>query len=66
VSLAVPHLARLAFSTRHRLARNGGGLASCRLSPVLDLEGAARPTRTAGDSREVRDLIRQMCRENPG
>jgi hypothetical protein len=32
---------------------------------VLDLEGAARPTGTTGHSREVRDLIREMCRENP-
>ena len=29
-----------------RQARNGYCLASCRLSAVLDLEGAARPTRT--------------------
>jgi hypothetical protein len=41
VGLAVPHVARLAFGTDHRQARNGRGLASCRLSPVLDLEGAA-------------------------
>jgi transposase InsO family protein len=39
----------LAFGPGHRQARNGRGLASCWLSPVLDLEGAARPNRTAGD-----------------
>jgi putative transposase len=46
---AVPPVARLAFGSGHRQARNGRGLASCWLSPVLDLEGAARPTRTARD-----------------
>jgi transposase InsO family protein len=40
-------------------------LASRRLSPLLDLESAARPTWTTGHLREVRDLIRKMCRENP-
>ena len=45
---AVPPVARLAFGSGHRQARNGRGLASCWLSPVLDLEGAARPPRTAG------------------
>jgi putative transposase len=33
-------------SLNHRQARNGPCLASCRLSLVLDLEGAARPTGT--------------------
>jgi hypothetical protein len=45
VDLSVPPLARLAFGARHRQPRNCCGLASRRLSPVLDLEGAARPTR---------------------
>ena len=36
----------------HRQARNGPGLASCRLSLVLDLEGAARPTGTAHPTAE--------------
>jgi len=49
VGLAVPPLERLAFSPGHRQARNGRGLSSCRLSPVLDLEGAARLTGTTGD-----------------
>ena len=46
VDLPVPPLARLALGAGHRQARNGYCLASCRLSAVLDLEGAARPTRT--------------------
>src|SRR6266699_6449929 len=39
-------LARLALGVGHRQARNGRSLASCRLSFVLDLEGALRKTRT--------------------
>src|SRR5215468_4683676 len=46
VGLFVPPLARLALSAGHRQARDGRGLASSRLSPLLDLEGSARPTRT--------------------
>jgi len=45
VDLSVPVLARLALGAGHYEARNGSSLASCRLSPVLELEGAARPTR---------------------
>jgi len=48
VDLPLPPLARLALSAGHRQARNGRGLASCRLSTVLDLEGAARPAWTTG------------------
>src|SRR5271169_4338735 len=44
---AVPHLARLALGAGHCQAGNPRSLASCRLSPVLDLEGAPRATRTA-------------------
>lgn len=40
-------------------------LAPQRLPVVLDLEGPARATGTAGDSKDVRDLIRNMSRENP-
>jgi hypothetical protein len=40
----MPHLERLALGIGHRQARNGCGLASCWLSPVLDLESTARPT----------------------
>src|ERR1700693_1245096 len=46
MGLAVSHLARLAFRIGHRQARNRPGMASCRLSPLLDLEGTAWPTRT--------------------
>src|SRR6516162_4011744 len=50
VDLSLPALARLALGAGHRQARNGPGLASCRLSTALDLEGAARPTWTTGHS----------------
>src|SRR6266576_187618 len=46
VDLSVAPLARLALGVGHRQARNGRSLASCRLSFVLDLEGALRKTRT--------------------
>ena len=45
--LSLPPLARLALSDGHRQAENGRGLASGRLSPVLDLEGSAPPPRSA-------------------
>src|SRR5262249_17545321 len=44
----VPPLERLALGAGHRQTRNGRGLASCRFSLVLDLEGALRPTGTTG------------------
>jgi hypothetical protein len=59
-------LARLAFRIGHRQARNRPGLASRGLSLVLDLEGPAWQTWPTAISCEVRDLICQMCRENPG
>jgi len=66
VGLIFPHLERLALGTGHRQTRNRHCLASRRFSPVLDLEGATGPTRTTSHSRELRDLIRKMCRENRG
>src|SRR5271167_3364878 len=48
VGLSIPHLERLALGAGHRSARDGQCLASCRLSRVLDLEGAPRTTGTAG------------------
>src|SRR5215831_18173293 len=36
VDLSLPSLARLALGAGHRQTRNGLGLASCRLSTVLD------------------------------
>src|SRR5215470_4151862 len=45
VDLSRPSLARLALGVGHRQTRNGPGLASGRLSTVLDLEGATRATR---------------------
>jgi transposase InsO family protein len=44
VDLSVSPLAWLALGAHHRQASHC--LASCRVSPVLDLEGALRPTRT--------------------
>ena len=46
VGLSIQFLARLALDVGHREARNGRGLASQGLSPVLDLEGSAGTTRT--------------------
>jgi len=66
VGLIFPHLERLALGTGHRQTRNRHCVASRRFSPVLDLEGATGPTRTTSHSRELRDLIRKMCRENRG
>src|SRR5437016_2686953 len=47
VDLSVAPLARLALGVGHRQARNGRSLASCRLSFVLDLEGALRKAKLA-------------------
>jgi hypothetical protein len=63
VDLSIPPVVRLALGAGHRQARNGRSLASCRLSAVLDLEGAARPTRTTRHF--ARGPIRKMGRENP-
>src|SRR5215831_2379986 len=49
LGLTIPHLAPLALDVGACQARNGCRLASQRLPPVLDLEGTARTTRTAGD-----------------
>jgi hypothetical protein len=73
VDLPVPPLARLALGTGHHQARNSHCLASCRLSPVLDLEGAARPTRTTcpfarGPRSDPRDVPRESqlgCSADP-
>jgi len=48
VGRSVTYLARLALGAGYRQTRNGRGRASCRLWPVLDLEGTARPTGTTG------------------
>jgi hypothetical protein len=65
MGLAVPHLERLALCVGHRPARNGHGLASqgLRLFWTWKIRHG-QPGRPA-ISREVRDLIRKMCRENP-
>src|SRR5258706_7399290 len=59
-------LARLALAVGHRQARNGRRLASCRLSLVLDLQGALPKTRTTrhfkrssrSDSQDIREKFR--------
>src|SRR5260370_19464330 len=65
VDLYTPAVARLALGAGHCQATNSHCLASCWLSPVLDLEGTARTTRTTRHFARVRDLIRKMCRGNP-
>src|SRR5262245_48379799 len=47
LGLAVPRLARLAISTRHRQTRHRYRLASRRLPAILDVEDPPRSTRTA-------------------
>src|SRR5215471_9196406 len=51
VDLSLQSLARLALAAGHSQTRNGPGLASRRLSTVLDLEGAAPPTWTTSQFR---------------
>jgi putative transposase len=63
--LAVPHLERLVFGAGHRQARNGRGLASCFRRFWTWKVRRGQPGRLI-IVREARDLIRQMCRENPG
>ena len=48
VRMSGPPLARLTLGAGYRQARDRRGLALCRLSPALDLEGAPRPTGVAG------------------
>ena len=66
VGSSVTYLERLALGAGYRQTRNGRGLASCRLSPISGSgkHGAGQPGRPV-ISREVRDLFRRMCRENP-
>jgi hypothetical protein len=64
VDLPVPSLGWLALCACHRQARNGRGLASRRISIVLDLKGAGNPD-DAHSARGPRSDP-QMCRENPG
>src|SRR6266403_1255161 len=73
VDLSVTPLARLALGVGHGQARNGRSLASCRLSFVLDLEGALRKTRTTrhfkrsprSDSQDVPGESRLGCTSHP-
>ena len=64
VDPSVPPLVRLALGAGHCQPRNGHSLASCRRSFVLDLEVAARPTRTTrhfprGPRSDLRNVPRQ-------
>jgi hypothetical protein len=63
VDLSVALLARLALGIGHRQARNGHCLASCRLSFVLDLEGALRKTRA---TRHFKRSPRSDSQDVPG
>src|SRR6266481_6162597 len=63
VNLSVTPLARLALGVGHRQARNGRRLASCRLSFVLDLQGALRKTRT---TRHFKRSPRSDSQDVPG
>jgi len=73
MDLSVAPLTRLALGVGHRQARNGRRLASCRLSFVLDLEGALRKTRTTrhfkrsprSDSQDVPGESRLWCTPHP-
>ena len=58
-------LERLAFRTGHRQAADRHCLAPERLSTLLAVENPARPVRSANISKDVRQLIRTMSRENP-
>src|SRR5262249_4881554 len=59
-------LERLAILVAHRQAGNRHWLASQGLSVVLDLESSSWPTRAStGVSKEIRQLIRRMSRDNP-
>src|SRR5260370_40919867 len=61
--ICLSRLWRLALGVGHRQARNGRRLASCRLSFVLDLEGALRKTRT---TRHFKRSPRSDSQDVPG
>src|SRR5258707_8137789 len=65
MGVAVLGLDRLAIFLGHRQTGNRQWLAPQGLPAVLDLESSSRPTRAATVSKEVRQLIRKMSRENP-
>src|SRR5260370_2775705 len=65
MGVAVRGLDRLAIFLGHRQTGNRHWLAPQGLPAVLDLESSSRPTRAATVSKEVRQLIRKMSRENP-
>src|SRR5215831_13589343 len=61
----VARVAKLARGAGHRPAGDRDRVASPGLSLVLDLESAPRQTTSTGGPPEIRDLIRQMSRDNP-
>jgi len=62
VGVGLPHLERLAFGVGHRPTRNRSCLASCRLSPVLDLEGATGPTWTTSHFPQIMESQNQFSK----
>jgi hypothetical protein len=65
LGLAMWRLERLAFRTGHRQAGGRHCLAPGVLSSFLAVENPARPVRSANISKDVRQLIRTMSRQNP-
>jgi putative transposase len=66
MGLAIPYLVRLALDAGHREARDGRGLASQGFRLFWTWKVRHRQPGRPVISRGVRDLIRKMCRENPG
>jgi hypothetical protein len=66
LGLAVLAVVQLAIGACHGAAGNGHRLAAAGLQVVLALEVPKRQVRTARISRDIRELIGLMSRENPG
>ena len=65
MGLAIPRLERLALGTGHCSTGDGHGLASCRFRLFWTWKVRCGQPGRPRLAREVRDLIRRMCRENP-
>ena len=59
-------LERLAFDAGHRQARYSRGMVPKSVLPILDVEVPQGQNGRPAVTREVRDLIRRMSRENTG
>ena len=66
MGLAVPHLARLAFRSGHRQARNGLAWHRAGFRRFWTWKVRRGQPERPAISHQIRALIRQMCRENPG